>query len=157
MLTYQPARSDQYDELFQLMAMDATDYLQDSLRLMQMTQAQFAEIFRTVGNVFAIDQDGSLAGFYWIEERGQIVHLHALILKAAFQGQGIGTQALKMLIELYQGRMDAIELGVHQSNERARKLYQRLGFEDVKFLDDLGYYIMQKRLQKSPMDSVAHR
>lgn len=146
MLSYLPARADQYEELLPLMETDAANYLHDTLSLMQMSRAQFAHLFRTVGEVFTIHQDGQLAGFYWIEERGEVLHLHGLILKASFQGQGIGTQVLQMLLDHYRDRVKAIELGVHQSNERAHKLYQRLGFEEVKFREEVGYYIMQKPL-----------
>jgi ribosomal protein S18 acetylase RimI-like enzyme len=151
MLTYNLAPVEQYDELFQLMETDSSDYLQDSLKIMQITRAQFAHLFKTVGEIYAIYQDEHLAGFYWIEERGNTVHLHGLILKPSFQGQGIGTQVLQMLIDHYQGRMNIIELGVHKSNVRARSLYLRLGFVVVDFRDELGYFIMQKNLaSKSP-------
>ena len=151
MLDYKPATGDQYDALFQLMRSDAADYLQQTLELMKMTWEQFAELFRSVGKVTGIYQDGCLAGFYWIEEREKILHLHGLILDSRFQGKGIGTQVLKMLITRCQDQMDAIELGVHQSNEGAIRLYRRLGFEVVIVRDDLGYYIMQKALTIHPM------
>ncbi len=151
MLVYKQADANQYDELLQLMAVDSADYLQHSLELMKMTGDEFGKLFRTVGQCYVIYQDDCLAGFYWIEERGKTLHLHALILKREFQGEGIGTQVLQMLAEQFQVRADAIELGVHQSNECAKRLYHRLGFEVVKFREDLGYYIMQKHLtaQKS--------
>jgi len=146
MLSYKPATADQYEELLQLMAVDSAEYLQQSLELMKMTWEEFGQLFRTVGHCYTIYQDDRLAGFYWIEEREKILHLHALILKREFQGQGIGTQVLQMLAEQFRVRVDAIELGVHQSNEGAKRLYQRLGFEVIKFREDLGYYIMQKPL-----------
>ncbi|MEW6402389.1 MAG: hypothetical protein AB1649_11360 [Chloroflexota bacterium] len=46
--------------------------------------------------------------------------------------------------------MDTIELGVHKSNERAKQLYERLGFQVVMLREDLGYYIMQKSLAREP-------
>ena len=150
MLTYKSATLDQVDELFRLMEADSSEYLQESLKTMQMTRDQFAHLFRTVGEVYAIYQDDELAGFYWIEERGNILHLHGLILKPSFQGRGIGTQVLQMLVDRYQGKMDHVELGVHQSNERARKLYLRLGYEVVDFRSDVGYYIMRKSLAARP-------
>jgi len=150
MLTYRPATADQYDELLQLMAVDSADYLNQSLELMKMTWEEFGQLFRTVGHCYSIYQDDRLAGFYWIEERERTLHLHALILKREFQGQGIGTQVLQMLAEQFQVRMDTIELGVHQSNDGAKRLYQRLGFEVVNFRADLGYYIMQKSLAREP-------
>lgn len=45
--------------------------------------------------------------------------------------------------------MTAIELGVHQSNVKARQLYERVGYQVVKYLDDLGYFVLQRPLTKS--------
>ncbi|HTX79834.1 MAG TPA: GNAT family N-acetyltransferase [Longilinea sp.] len=146
MITYQPVANKQYDELLQLMREDAADYLQQSLDLMRITREEFGQLFRTIGQVDGIYQDEQLAGFYWIEERPPVLHLHALILKPTFQGKGIGTIVLQMLIATYGGRMQAIELGVHQSNPRAKKLYGRLGFVVIDFKEDLGYFIMQRPL-----------
>jgi ribosomal protein S18 acetylase RimI-like enzyme len=42
--------------------------------------------------------------------------------------------------------MEAIELGVHRSNPRAIALYERAGFQTVKVLEELGFYIMQRSL-----------
>ena len=150
MLTYEPARVEQYDEFLQLMRNHTANYLERTMELMQMTWQQFVHLFRTVGQVYGIYEDDQLAGFYWIEEREKVLHLHGLVLTGQFQGEGIGTQVLKMLESMYRGSMDAIELGVHKCNEKARVLYERLGYETVKRLDDLGFYIMQKRLSPGP-------
>lgn len=150
MLTYEPAKKDQYAEFLHLMRNHAADYLEHTLQLMQMTWQQFDHLFRTVGQVYGIYEDEKLAGFYWIEERGRILHLHGLVLKGECQGKGIGTQVCEMLEVTYRSRMDAIELGVHQSNERAKALYEKLGYETVRTLDDLGFYLMQRHLSTRP-------
>jgi len=67
-----------------------------------------------VGRVYGIYEDARLAGFYWIEERGQELHLHGLILKEQFQSRGIGTQILHKLEIEYKERMAFIELGGSQ-------------------------------------------
>jgi ribosomal protein S18 acetylase RimI-like enzyme len=146
MLSYEPAQTNAYDELLSLLRDQASGYLQATLNLMQMTWDQFAHRFRSVGQVYGIYQDGQLAGFYWIEEREDTLHLHGLILKSEFQGQGIGSQVLAMLAASYRSRVKAIELGVHRSNERAIALYERTGFETARTLDDLGFLVMQKPL-----------
>jgi ribosomal protein S18 acetylase RimI-like enzyme len=51
-----------------------------------------------------------------------------------------------MLASKYKGTMTAIELGVHESNERAITLYERNGFNTVKQLTDLKFRIMLKTL-----------
>jgi ribosomal protein S18 acetylase RimI-like enzyme len=148
MLSYRAARTEDYDGFLDILHDQAAGYLEPTLRLMQMTWQEFAHQFRTVGQVYGIYRDGQLAGFYWIEERGDILHLHGLILKSEFQGQGIGTQVLTRLSTKYKERFTAIELGVHKSNVRAIALYERMGYETVKSLEDLGFFVMQKRLRK---------
>lgn len=42
--------------------------------------------------------------------------------------------------------MEAIELGVHEGNQRAKALCERLDFKPIRTLDELGFEVMQKRL-----------
>jgi ribosomal protein S18 acetylase RimI-like enzyme len=146
MLTYASPTPEHIDEFLQMMWDDGQEYMENTLQLMEMTWEQYSQIFRTRGQVRAILQDGALAGFYWIEERDDTLHLHGLILKPASQGQGIGTMVLTMLADSYTGKMNRIELGVYQSNTRAISLYQRQGYEITKNLAELRFYVMQKPL-----------
>jgi ribosomal protein S18 acetylase RimI-like enzyme len=148
MLTYQLATPDQIEEFLRLMRSDASDYLDRTMQLMDMTWPQFSQLVQTVGQIFGVYRDNELAGFYWIEERGRIVHLHGLVVSRAYQNQGIGTEILTTLANRYAGVMDAIELGVHESNTGARALYERLGYRTVKHLADLGFYVLQRPLLK---------
>jgi len=113
---------------------------------MQITMDEFNHLLRTVGALYAIYDDEALAGFYWIEKREEVLHLHALLLRQEFQGKGIGTQILSMLVSKYKGTVTTIELGVHESNERAIRMYERNGFDTTKQLNDLRFRIMQKNL-----------
>ncbi len=140
------ATPEQYDQFLQMMWEDGQEYLRNAMRVMQMTWDEYAQIFRTRGEVRAIYQDADLAGFYWVEERGDTLHLHGLILKAKFQGQGIGTSVLTMLAESYASKMNIIELGVYQANSGAIKLYEKMGYKITRSLDNLHFYIMQKSL-----------
>jgi ribosomal protein S18 acetylase RimI-like enzyme len=146
MLTFAPATAEQYDEFLGMMWDDGQDYMENTLRVMQMTWEKYGQVFRTRGEVQAIYQDDKLAGFYWIEERDDTLHLHGLILKTEFQEQRIGTTVLNMLSDRYIGSMNRIELGVYQENIGAIRLYQKMGFAITKSLDDLHFYIMQKPL-----------
>jgi ribosomal protein S18 acetylase RimI-like enzyme len=145
-LIYKPASGEQYDLFLDLMRSQAADYLDRTMELMGLTWQEFAHLFRTVGQVYGVYEKKRLAGFYWIEEREAILHLHGLVLKETHQGRGIGSQVLTMLETTHRGCMEAIELGVHESNEGARRLYERHGYRTVKMLDDVGFFIMQKSL-----------
>jgi len=45
----------------------------------------------------------------------------------------------------YQGRVEAIELGVHRSNQRALVLDPQAGFQTSKALEELGFLILQRK------------
>ena len=142
-LICQPAIDEQIDEFLELLRTDAENYLIPTMQVMGWSWAEFAQRVRGVGRVFCVFQGEQKVGCYWIEERGRILHLHGIVVARAFQGQGIGSQIIHQLAEEYRGRMDAIELGVHQSNQRAKALYERLGFAAIRFLPEVGFYIMQ--------------
>ena len=146
MITCEIAQGEQYEEFMQLMHDETREYLRSTMELMRLTQEQFDKLFRTVGQVYAIYEDQQLAGFYWTEQREKVLHLHALILKPQTQSRGIGTQVLNMLTSKYRNTVNSIELGVHDSNERAIRLYERQGFKTVKQLHDLSFRIMQKQI-----------
>jgi ribosomal protein S18 acetylase RimI-like enzyme len=144
--TYSPVRAGQYDEFFRLMVEESAGYLETALALMHSDLAAYRRQFEAVGEVQAICLEDEPAGFRWIELRGTTLHLHALVLKPAFQGQGIGTQALIDLETEFAGAAQVIELGVHQSNGRAIALYQKQGYTTTKTLDELGFLVMQKMI-----------
>jgi len=147
MLSYRQASEEQVVAFLELLREDARDYLEQTIALMGETWAHFVEIAQQVGRVYAVYQDETLAGYYWIEERGRELHLHGVVVKAAFRGQGIGTAILEKLQEDCAGRMDAIELGVHDSNLRAKALYERMGFVTVRRVEALGFAVMQAQMQ----------
>jgi ribosomal protein S18 acetylase RimI-like enzyme len=139
MLEFSSPAPEQYDLFLQWMWDDGQEYMERTMLLMNMTWDEYAQIFRTRGKVYSIYQDANLAGFYWIEERGDKLHLHGLILIPTFQGKGIGTSILTMLGQKYTGKMRKIELGVYQQNSGAIRLYEKLGFQVTQTLDDLHF------------------
>ena len=147
MLTVQEVKGERVVEFLELLREDARDYLDQTIALMGETWEHFVQIAQQVGRVYSVYQDGTLAGYYWIEERGKELHLHGIVVKAEFRGQGIGTAILEKLREEYAGRMDAIELGVHDSNVRAKALYERLGFVTVRGVEELGFSVMQMEIK----------
>jgi len=146
MITCEAAQAEQYEQFMQLMHDEAREYLRSTMELMQMTQEKFDSLFRTVGQVYAIYEDQRLAGFYWVEQREKVLHLHALILKSQLQSRGIGSKVLNMLASQYKNKVNSIELGVHDSNERAIRMYERQGFGTVKQIHDLNFRIMRKQI-----------
>ncbi|WP_322806429.1 GNAT family N-acetyltransferase [Thermanaerothrix sp.] len=148
-LTFQLAKDEQIDEFLELMRQEAADYVHPTLEKLGWSWEEFTQRARGVGWVYCVYRDEKKVGAYWIEERERVVHLHGIVIAPSYQGQGIGTQVLKHLINKYRGRMDAIELGVHASNVRAKALYERLGFRTVKVLPEVGFYILQYPLKEA--------
>ncbi|HZD55717.1 MAG TPA: GNAT family N-acetyltransferase, partial [Anaerolineales bacterium] len=125
MITYRLASEEQYDEFLALMRRQTdTDY-ERVLEVLGMSWEEFAGSFRTLGQVYGIYEDDDLAGFYWMELRGEALHLHGLILDEGFQGRGIGTRVLGNLAAEYRDQARYIELGVDQTNTKAKALYER--------------------------------
>lgn len=148
-MTYEPAKGEEYDDFLRLTREHGAAYLERTLALMGMTWEAYGQLFRTVGEVYGVYEDRELAGFYWVEERESVLHLHGLILKEGFRGRGIGTRVLRDLEVRHGEGVAAIELGVHESNRRAKALYERRGYETVKRLDDVRFEVMQKALRVS--------
>ena len=147
MLTTQEVTGEQVVEFLELLREDSREYLDQTIARMGESWEHFVEIAQQVGKVYAVYQDGQSAGYYWIEERNVVLHLHGIVVRAEFRGQGIGTTILAKLRNEYARRMDAIELGVHDSNARAKALYERLGYVTVRRLDALGFSVMQLPLE----------
>lgn len=114
---------------------------EQALEILGMSWEQFQYRMRTTGSMQVITCDGQFAGCVWTEYRGEVLHLHGLLLVPEFQGKGIGTVVMNSLPAT---NCSVIELGVSLDNPRAIRLYERLGFHTVKQLADIGYLIMQK-------------
>jgi RimJ/RimL family protein N-acetyltransferase len=82
-------------------------------------------------NHYSIYEDGIYCGEtqYRIEEGTSIASLDIKLFKAA-RGRGIATKALSYSIqEAYKNGAERLWVDPHPSNERAIKLYNKLGFE----------------------------
>ena len=141
-----PATHEEYARFLDLMREEAGDYLERTLGLMELPWEEFAQLFQTVGEVLALLEEAEVAGFCWLERREKVLHLHAIVIKEACRGRGIGTRTLHLLEERYRDTVESIELGVHGSNTGARQLYRRLGYERVRLLEELNFENLQKQL-----------
>jgi len=144
MLTYTMPEIDELDRLFDLMRTEASEYLKDSLWLIGLTVSAFRAKFKSVGEVVEVLCDGEPAGFYWVERRDDILHLHGLILRSEFQGRGLGKEIMRAIEERHCEGISAVELGVYHGNRAAQKLYGRMGYRVYKKLDDVHFDIMRK-------------
>ncbi len=145
-LSFKPASIEELDELFILMRQETSEYLKDSLWQIGMSEAAFQAQFKAVGSIYLIIVDNQQAGFYWVEKRETILHLHGIILRREYQGRGLGYQVMKMLEYRHGEGVTAIELGVSRFNHQAHHLYEQLGYRVVDRLNGLEFDIMRKPL-----------
>jgi RimJ/RimL family protein N-acetyltransferase len=80
----------------------------------------------------ALDEDGSLVGFYYFEQKGDALE-YGLGLRPDLTGRGLGLDFLRAGLEFARRRFDParVILAVAAFNERARIVYERAGFRVV--------------------------
>ncbi len=145
-IEFSPANPEERRVLLDLMRTELADRMERTLSLMGLTSDAFESLYESRGEVRTIGYSGQVAGHCWIEHRNRELHLHAIFVLSGFRGRGIGTATLRKLEQEYAGAVDLIELGVEQSNPRARALYQRCGYHVVRSLPELGFDIMRRQL-----------
>ena len=85
-------------------------------------------------------QEGEPAGyaqlsFVWSNEAGgEAAWVEELYVRPAFQGRGLGAAFFRFLDGQYAGRIRRVRLEVEPDNLGARRLYERLGYEELPYL-----------------------
>lgn len=80
-------------------------------------------------NISLIEIDGDVVGTVGINETDDCIIISRLYILDKFQSKGIGTQVISDIIKQNKSSKKDIKLGVLIVNERAKALYERLGFE----------------------------
>jgi ribosomal protein S18 acetylase RimI-like enzyme len=73
---------------------------------------------------------GEPCGYVCVQDCPDQVHLHELVLRPDFQGQGIGSTVLERVMEHARARGVPVRLRTSLAN-RAAGLYRRMGFREV--------------------------
>ncbi|QCU90597.1 ribosomal protein S18-alanine N-acetyltransferase [Thiomicrorhabdus sediminis] len=92
------------------------------------TEAGFERCLEQGINFVFCDLDEQIIGYCCILTVLDEAHLLNLCVSPRVQGKGIGRQALVKILERLQSRYSVVLLEVRESNHKARKLYQSLGF-----------------------------
>ena len=88
----------------------------------------------------AIEVDSELAGYsvlsftYSLEAGGLVVLLEEGFVKPEYRSHGLGTKLLEFLKAEYHGKAARLRLEVAPGNTRAIALYERLGFEELPYV-----------------------
>ncbi len=90
-------------------------------------RAHFEARFEPSG-VRVITAGGRDVGALWLEARPAEVYVAEIQVAPEVQGRGIGTGVLRQVLAEAAAGARAVTLQVLKTNERARRLYERLGF-----------------------------
>ncbi|MDL2220418.1 GNAT family N-acetyltransferase [Eubacteriales bacterium OttesenSCG-928-N14] len=109
-----------------------------------------AWVFSEYAHPFGIYNDEDLVGFLLLmyHPKKKEASIWRMMIAQQHQGKGYGTQAMKLAIDLVQkdGRFDAIYLDYVVGNERAKHLYEKMGFRETGEIED-DEVIMKLQLQ----------
>lgn len=86
---------------------------------------------------YIADVDGDVAGVIVISMRGAFVgYIQTLCVAPGFRGRGIGASLVRFAEERIFSRSPNVFICVSSFNKRARRLYERLGYEEIGELRD---------------------
>jgi ribosomal protein S18 acetylase RimI-like enzyme len=80
-------------------------------------------------DVSVIELGGQACGALVLEWLSDSLYIHEVQLMPAYQGRGVGTIVVRLVIEKAAQHGLPVMLSVVPANPRARRLYERLGFE----------------------------
>lgn len=86
-----------------------------------------------------IEVEGKIAGYgllsftYSNEVGGLVVLCEEIYIKEEYRGQGLGNTFFEWLFNEYKDTAKRYRLEVTESNAGARKLYEKLGFENLDY------------------------
>ena len=105
----------------------------------QFHENTFDELMRSEDYLacYIIECDGKTAGFgllnfaYCHEAGGKVVWIEELYIREEFRGQGIGTKFFEFVHKKHPAMRYRLE--VEKENEKAVKLYKRLGYDFLEY------------------------
>lgn len=113
----------------------------------------FDSDFSAIEQFYAIEVDGKFAGFvqyYFVHPYYEIVEIHLL---PEYRGNGIGSDILRYFQEVCVSQNRKIRIGCFKENNRAKNLYQKLGFVQTEETDT--HYILEYGRKASVADLIA--
>ena len=106
------------------------------------------QVLQDLEGIFSIFDGREFMGLIQkIRQENSNLHIGRFFINPQKQGQGLGRQALRKFVSLvFENRdIDSISLNVFETNQAAKHLYQKEGFEIVKTIEaPVRKYIMKK-------------
>ena len=106
------------------------------------------QILQDLEGIFSIFDGQEFVGLIQkirLEDRN--LHIGRFFINPQKQGQGLGSQTLRKFVNLAfeNGDIDTVSLNVYETNQRAKHLYQKEGFEIVQMVEEpIRKYVMKK-------------
>ncbi|RAP78646.1 GNAT family N-acetyltransferase [Paenibacillus montanisoli] len=92
-----------------------------------------ADTLRVCDEVFyGCFEDGVLAGAISYKAEDGIVDIHRLVVHPSYHRRGIGERLVRFVLEQFRGRVTAFIVSTGAANLPAKRLYAKLGFEEVR-------------------------
>lgn len=88
----------------------------------------FERDFSNIEQFSVIEMNEKICGFVQIYDHDDTIELVEIHLIPEMQGNGIGSDIIKKLLERAKNENKSVRLGCFKENIRAKKLYQKLGF-----------------------------
>ena len=106
------------------------------------------QVLQELEGIFSIFDGQEFVGVIQkIRQENSNLHIGRFFINPQKQGQGLGRQALRKFVSLvFENRdIDSISLNVFETNQAAKHLYQKEGFEIVQMVEvPVRKYIMKK-------------
>ena len=83
------------------------------------------------GQIFCIEIDGVRVGMIQLFDEPDAIEIGEIQIQPSYQNRGIGTRLLRDTIDRAHEQRKKVSLSVALKNERAYRLYARLGFQKV--------------------------
>lgn len=102
----------------------------------------FAELMRSneYAEGYLLEWDGEIAGYgltaktFSQEAGGMVIWIEELYILEPFRSKGLGKEFFQYLEEHMEPQVKRLRLETEFENDRARKLYGRLGFEELEYM-----------------------
>lgn len=109
-------------------AQDILDILTDVYGVTPWNEQQIqSDLAKEDTEYFFVYAGDIVVGFLAIQDLGDELEMTNIAVKKAYQGQGFAHQLMAQLAD----RLEPIYLEVRASNQAARSLYERYGFQEV--------------------------
>ena len=107
-----------------------------------------------LGEIYVAVKDGKILGYMRFSLYGMFIsfpYLRSIAIKQEYRGQGIGSAMLKFYEEEASKHKNTIFLLVSDFNPSAKRLYERIGYQQIGILPDLFQagvteYLMMKKM-----------